>query len=83
MHNRVHTSSVKTSSGGNKGHTGWAQMDWILNCLWRAGIGGQIHYFYSRVVDANVQQPDASSISEKFKLRWTSVSGWAQISREF
>lgn len=83
MHNRVHTTTVKTSSSGNKGHTGWAQMDWILNCLWRAGIGGQIHYFYSRVVDASVRQPDDSSLSEKFKLRWTSVSGWAQISREF
>ena len=83
IHNRVHTASVKTSTSGNKGHTGWAQMDWIINCLWRAGIGGQIHYFYSRVVNATVSQPDVSDFSEKFKLRWTSVSGWAQISREF
>jgi hypothetical protein len=83
MHNRVHTASVKTSTSGNKGHTGWAQMDWILDCLWRAGIGGQIHYFYSRVVDATTVLPDDDDISQKFKLRWTSVSGWAQISREF
>lgn len=90
-HNRVHTSlensmysqSIKTSSGGNKGHTGWAQMDWILNFFWRLGIGGQIHYFSSRVVDARIRQTGRGDFQEKFKLRWTAVSGWAQVSREF
>jgi len=91
MHNRVHTSienegipqSIKTSSGGNKGHTGWAQMDWILNAVCRLGIGGQIHYFSSRVVDATIRQANRGNFSEKFKLRWTAISGWAQISRAF
>ncbi len=90
MHNRAHThventftsESIKTSSGGNKGHTGWAQADYALNCLWRIGLGGQIHYFFTRVVDAKIRELE-SAASEKFKLRWTSVSGWAQISREF
>lgn len=91
IHNRVHTrvenslvtQSIKTSSGNNRGHTGWAQMDYLLNCGWRMGIGGQIHYFSTRVVDANIQQRNSGDFSEKFKLRWTSISAWGQISREF
>ncbi len=91
MHNRVHTSidnssayqSIRTSSGGNKGHTGWAQIDGVLNRLWRIGIGGQIHYFTTRVIDATIRQTGRGNFSEKFKLRWTVICGWAQISREF
>ncbi len=91
MHNRVHTSlenslysqTIKTSSSGNKGHTGWAQIDCKLNRFWRLGIGGQIHYFFTRVVDATIQQSNSGDYSEKFKLRWTPISGWAQISRGF
>lgn len=90
IHNRVHThvensftsESIKTSSGGNKGHTGWAQLDYTLNCLWRVGLGAQMHYFFTRVVDAAIHQP-SGNFSENFKLRWTSVSGWLQFSREF
>jgi hypothetical protein len=94
MHNRVHTTaqyvdgvstrqSVKTSSGGNSGQTGWAQLDWLLGYYWRMGIGGQIHYFSTRVVDATISQAGRGDFSQKFKLRWTPVSGWAQISRTF
>ncbi|PIS02905.1 MAG: hypothetical protein COT85_02415 [Chlamydiae bacterium CG10_big_fil_rev_8_21_14_0_10_42_34] len=92
IHNRIHTKfknstvlmeSVKTSSGGNGGQTGWAQIDWIADRLWRIGIGSQIHYFSTRVVDAKIEQSNVPSFSEKLKLRWTSVSGWAQISRQF
>lgn len=91
MHNRVHTSieevstrqSIKTSSGGNSGQTGWAQMDWLLNYYWRMGIGGEIHYFSTRVVDATVKQAGRGDFSQKFKLRWTPISAWAQISRSF
>jgi hypothetical protein len=87
MHNRVRThfeeSSMRSSSGGNKGHTGWAQIDGALNALWRLGVGGQIHYFPTRVVDAHVQEEGRGDFSQKFKLRWTSVSAWAQVSRQF
>lgn len=91
MHNRVHTliknstysQSIKTSSGGNKGQTGWAQMDWILDSFWRIGVGGQLHYFTTRVVDATIRQAGRGDFSEKFKLRWIPVSVWAQVSREF
>ncbi|MBX7065828.1 MAG: hypothetical protein K1X28_01225 [Parachlamydiales bacterium] len=82
MHNRVHaqmaSGSLKTSSGGNKGQLGWAQMDWNLNCAWRLGIGGQMLYLTTRVVDATISHMD-----QKFKLRWTPVSGWVQVSRIF
>lgn len=72
LHNRMRAQTVEMNSSGNKGHTGWAQMDWIVTYLWRLGLGGQLHYFSSR-----------GNYSKHFKLRWTSVSGWAQISREF
>lgn len=91
MHNRTHSTientlayqSMKTSSEGNKGHTGWAQIDGKLNPFWRLGIGGQIHYFPTRVVEAHMRQEGRGNFSEKFKLRWTSFSGWGQISRQF
>lgn len=95
MHNNVHTNientfagvttqeSVKTSSGGNGGQSGWAQMDFLLKNRFRIGIGGQIHYFSTRVVDASIRPNNQGDFSEKFKLRWTSMSGWGQISRSF
>ena len=73
--------AVKDKSSGDKGHTGFLQMDYILNHLWRIGIGGKIHYFFTRVVDSTLKMP--SHTPEKFKMRWTAISGWAQISREF
>jgi hypothetical protein len=95
MHNRVHTTiestldgvvtrkKLKTSSGGHGGHTGWAQMDCLLSDNWRAGIGGQIHYFFTGVVNASLEETGREDRSSKIKLRWTPVSGWAQISRCF
>lgn len=90
IHNRVQTKidtsvlqTIDTSSGGDKGHTGWGQLDFILNPKWRAGVGGQIHYFFTRVVDATIKESNRGNYSEKFKLRWTSFSAWAQLSREF
>lgn len=90
LSNKVHTkldsdlfSSMKTSSPGNMGQSGWAQMDYILTRFWRMGIGAQINYFSSRVVDAHVQQIEGANIKQMFKMRWTAVSGWLQISREF
>lgn len=88
IHNRFRSSieegalqTVKSSSGGNKGHTGWAQMDYVMDCFWRMGIGAKIHYFFTRVVDATLREP--LPIPQKLKLRWTAISGWVQVSREF
>lgn len=83
---------LKVKNGGNKGHSGWAQLDFKLSHFWRMGLGGQIHYFYTPVlaVKENLTASEifpAPSVTEsvfeqKFKLRWTSFSGWIQISRE-
>ncbi len=87
VHNKVHThfqdSSLKTSSGGNSGQSGWAQIDWSSCGLWRIGLGADIRYFSTRVVDASFSQEGRGDLSQKFKLRWTPISGWGQISRSF
>lgn len=86
VENRVNAIETRTkvsvSAGGNMGHTGWAELDYLWTQLCRFGIGAQIHYFSSRVVDASLDQNDEYS-SEKFKLRWTSISGYLQVSRAF
>ncbi|MBU6382921.1 MAG: hypothetical protein KGQ49_03990 [Verrucomicrobia bacterium] len=83
MHNRAHThvgeTSLKTSSGGNKGQLGWAQMDWRIGSLWRIGLGGEMLYLTTRIVDAAL----SSGPDQKFKLRWIPISGWVQTSRTF
>lgn len=91
IHNTFHTKfvgdtpykSLKTSSDGNMGQSGWAQMDCLLSNYWRIGIGGQINYFSSRVVDAHIRQVGAGDMDQKFKMRWTAFSAWLQIAKEF
>lgn len=95
MHNRVHTKiqnalmgteilqSIRASSGGNKGHTGWLQMDWVLTPHWCIGVNGLIYYFSTRVVNATNRQRGRGNYSEKLKLRWTVLKGALQISRQF
>lgn len=89
----VTTTKVKASQGGQHGHTGWAQLDYLFSPFWRLGIGAQIRYFSTAVIDATLSQqiePVApsgaateSQFSRKLKLRWTPISGWVQTSREF
>lgn len=81
-------SSIKAKSGGNLGHTGWAQMDYRIGDFWRLGVGAQIHYFSSGLLAVQEKQQSLPSsvvttIERKFKLRWTPISGWMQVSREF
>jgi len=78
MHNRVHAQSIKANGGGAHGQTGWLQLDWKFDSIWRAGIGSQIHYFFTRTISAKVEDS-----RESFHLRWSSLSGWVQISRQF
>jgi hypothetical protein len=84
--------SMSAKGGSNLGHTGWGQVDYLLSRFWRIGLGGQIHYFVSRVLTTTLHQeetffplsdPVFTDLPQKFKLRWTSFSGWFQISREF
>lgn len=77
LHNHFQNNFLRSNSsgGGDKGHSGWAQIDYLLNSVWRLGIGAQIHYFFTGVVP--------STFENHFKLRWTAISGWFQFSREF
>lgn len=91
--NEINELKVSVSEGGNHGHTGWGQLDYLLSKVWRLGIGAQIHYFPSKVITTSIRQntetlfPDSGNTSgsyeNKFKLRWTSVSGYLQTSRAF
>jgi hypothetical protein len=75
-------SSLRVKEGGNLGHTGWLQLDFILPKLWRLGVGAQIRYFSSHVISVKEKQQMAT-LDRKYKLRWTPISGWLQVSREF
>jgi hypothetical protein len=68
---------------GNMGQSGWAQLDFLLPHFWRAGVGALIHYFSSQIVDTTLKQQNAPNLDQKLKVRWTAVSGWVQVSREF
>ena len=85
--------SLHPKASGNHGHTGWIQVDFLLPRLWRFGLGAQIHYFITNVLETKTYQtitsllpsepPSYSTLNQKFKLRWTSVSGWIEAAREF
>ena len=90
---QVTSFSIQPKTSGNHGHTGWVQLDFLLSRLWRIGLGAQIHYFVTNILDTQRKQQitnlfpaaptSSSNIDQKFKLRWTSVSGWLEASREF
>ncbi len=84
---------VNAKQGGNLGHTGWADLEYRLNQVWRLGLAAQIRYFVSNVLTVTQHQTTTdlvpsspaveTSFPQKFKLRWTSISGYLTISREF
>lgn len=73
---------IHSSSGGNLGHTGFAQLEYEVLKSWNLGLGAKINYFSSRVVPASVQDLTGKR-KEKLKLRFTSVSGFIDISKSF
>lgn len=73
--------SVKATQGGNLAHTGWLQLDYKLDCNWRAGVGGLIHYFSTSVFRTTLHTSTGKK-DQMFKLRWCPVSGWIQFSRD-
>lgn len=79
--------SIKAKTGGNLGHTGWVKASYRIDRDWRAGLGASIYYFVSRDFDAKEHQQISGApsikVTEKTKIRWTSVSGFANISRDF
>lgn len=86
-------SHFRTKGSGNLGQTGWAEIDYLISQLLRAGLGAQIHYYSSELLETKLhtQTNDmvpvggsfSSEISQKLKIRWTSISGWVKISRQF
>ena len=75
---------IMVKDGANLAHTGWARMDYTLSKAWRIGLETQIKYFGSRILDAVIKN-EATSMrtKQKFKARWTAVSGAFMISRTF
>jgi hypothetical protein len=68
--------TVKIKDSGNLGHSGWGRMDYLLSKYWRCGGFAQIQYFTSRVSNAD-------GLSEKYKARWTAISGGLTLARTF
>lgn len=74
--------SLRVNQGGNIGQTGWMQIDYCFSRLWKGGFGAQIHYFSTTYVPLHIKQ-NGVSLAQTFKLRWTPIDGWIQISRAF
>jgi hypothetical protein len=86
LSNQSSYSSIKAKTSGNVGQTGWAKVSYKLYRGWQIGLGGQLNYFVSRDFDAKNHQTTnqaVEKISEKIKIRWTSVSGLVNISNSF
>lgn len=76
------TETLQAKESGNLGQTGWARAEVVVAPHWRIGLGGQIRYFSSEVLNASIKGSGGGR-TEKFKARWTQVGGWATVSREF
>ena len=83
----------RTKGNGNLGQSGWGQADYLISRFWRAGLGAQIHYYSTELLETVLREQTVqivpergeadSTISQKLKIRWTSISGWFMVSREF
>jgi hypothetical protein len=83
----------RSKGSGNLGQTGWGQIDYLIPPLWRIGLGAQIHYYSSQLLETSLHEqttfllpPSSASqttISQKLKIRWTSIAGWFMVSRAF
>lgn len=74
---------IKVKDGANLSHSGWARIDYQAHC-WRIGLEAQIQYFASRILNASIKDEESGErSSQKFKARWTAVSGLFSLSRTF
>ena len=74
------------SRWGNFGHSGWGQMQIGLTRSWRIGLALDIEYYFSGKHPVNVTQSAGEfsvEVSETFKLRWFSISAFANVSKRF
>lgn len=75
---------LKVKDGGNLAHTEWGRIDYLLSKSWRIGLEGQVQYFSSRMLDAEMKDKSTSKhVSQKFKARWTAISGVFIVARTF
>ncbi len=75
---------IKVKDGGNLAHTGWGRLDYLLSDAWRVGLEAEIQYFASRILNVAIKNEATSErSSQKFKARWTAVSGVFNLSRTF
>ncbi|HSX37408.1 MAG TPA: hypothetical protein VLE95_01085 [Chlamydiales bacterium] len=82
-----------TKGSGNLGQTGWGQIDYVISKDWRAGFGAQIHYYSTELLNTKLHEksifltpsnpPLSMTFEQKLKIRWTSISGWFMLSRQF
>ena len=76
--------SFKVKDGGNLCQSGWARIDYLASKVWRIGLFSQVQYFTSRVLDVTVKnKTTGANTPQKYKMRWTAVSGALTVSRTF
>ncbi len=76
--------TLTVKDGSNLGHSGWIRLDALPTLDWRCGLFAQIQYFASRVLDVTLQdKTNNTSTPQKYKARWTAISGGATLSRTF
>lgn len=76
--------AFKVKDGGNLAQTGWAKIEFLLSRQWRLGLFSQVQYFTSKVLGTTVKNKTANTeASQKYKVRWTAVSGELTVSRCF
>lgn len=74
---------IKVKDGANLSHSGWARIEYQSGA-WRTGLEAQIQYYASRILNASIKDEETSvKSSQKFKARWTAVSGLLSLSRTF
>ncbi|MEN9654786.1 MAG: Protochlamydia outer membrane protein [Chlamydiota bacterium] len=73
---------LTSTSSGNLGQTGWLELQTKLPKGWRFGLAAMIHYFATRVVDARLAPVGQAVTHQKFRLRWTPISGSVVVSKE-
>lgn len=76
--------TLTVKDGSNLGHSGWIRLDAQATLAWRFGLFTQIQYFASRVLGVTLQDKiNNTSTPQKYKARWTAISGGATLSRTF
>jgi hypothetical protein len=78
------TDKMKVKDKGNLAHSGWMRLDYAISKEWRWGLTGKMQYFASRILDVFVKNQETGvKTSQKFKARWTTISGTMDFSRTF